>query len=155
MLSGKMDARALGLVLALLGFAGGGAVQAAPSCYGVLSTGVAFGAYNPLSPVDTDSVGNIYYYCPGALPPAISISSGSAASFSPRQMTSFAEVMSYNLYTDATRTAVWGDGTGGSSTVVGPNSPFPVVEQVYGRIFALQSVAAGNYSDTLLVTLNF
>lgn len=40
-------------------------------------------------------------------------------SFSSRYMLSGANRLYYNMYTDAARTVVWGDGTAGSSTVNG------------------------------------
>jgi spore coat protein U-like protein len=39
-------------------------------------------------------------------------------------------------------------------TVTAPESQ-PVTVQVYGRIFALQNVAAGTYADSVLVTVQF
>ena len=116
---------------------------------------VAFGNYNPMSATPTDSVGNILYFCQGGASPAIAVSAGSAGSFSPRGMVAMGDVLAYNLYADAARTVVWGDGTSGSVTVPGVTSAGPVNASIYGRIFPLQSVSAGNYSDTLIVTINF
>lgn len=136
--------------------AAAGAAQAAPSCKGVTTTSVAFGVYNPISATPTDSLGTISYFCPGALAPVISINAGGSGTFSPRQMVSaFSDVLGYNLYADAARTIVWGDGTGGTSTVPGTTSTKPATANVYGRIFPGQSVGSGSYSDTLTVTINF
>jgi spore coat protein U-like protein len=133
-----------------------GAARAGPVCKNVSTTSVAFGIYNPVNGSPTDSTGSVSYFCAGALAPVISISAGSSGSFSPRQMTSTStDVLTYNLYIDAARTTVWGDGTGGSSTVNGTTATNPATNTIYGRIFPGQSVAAGNYSDTLTVTLNF
>jgi spore coat protein U-like protein len=146
--------RSVGLfAAAALLLAAAGSARAAP-CF-VFATGVAFGNYNPVSATPTDSTGNIFYYCPQTLPPVISISAGNSGSFSPRFMTLAPDQLNYNLSADAARTVVWGDGTGGSSTVVGSNAPTIVTATVYGRAFPLQSVGAGNYTDTLLVTFNF
>jgi spore coat protein U-like protein len=79
---------------------------------------------------------------------------GSAGSFNPRGMVG-ADVLGDNLYADAARTVVWGDGTSASATVPGVTSTNPATANIYGRIFPLQSVGAGNYSDTLIVTINF
>ena len=140
--------------LVLLAAAGG--ARAVPSCKGLATTSVAFGAYNPISATPTDSVGTISYFCPGALAPVISINAGSGGGFSPRQMSSaFTDLLGYNLYLDAARTIVWGDGTGGTSTAPGITSTKPATANVYGRIFPRQSVGSGSYSDTLTVTINF
>jgi spore coat protein U-like protein len=133
-----------------------GATRAAPSCRNVTTTSVAFGTYNPVNGAPTDSTGSVSYFCPGALSPVISISAGSSGSFSPRHMTSTTtDVLTYNLYLDAARTTVWGDGTGGSATVNGTVATNPATNTIYGRIFPGQSIAAGSYSDTLTVTINF
>ena len=128
--------------------------RAAPQCW-MFALPVAFGNYNPMSATPTDSVGNILYFCQGGASPAIAVSAGSAGSFSPRGMVAMGDVLAYNLYADAARTVVWGDGTSGSVTVPGVTSAGPVNASIYGRIFPLQSVSAGNYSDTLIVTINF
>jgi spore coat protein U-like protein len=133
-----------------------GGARAAPTCKNLTTTSVAFGTYNPLNASPTDSTGTISYFCPGALAPVISISTGSSGSFSPRQMTTAtADLLSYNLYTDAARTTIWGDGTGGSTTVAGTTALNPATNTIYGRVFPQQSAAAGSYSDTLTVTINF
>lgn len=132
-----------------------GAARAAPGCSSISTTPVAFGVYNPVSATPTDSAGGISYFCPGALSPMISIDMGSAGSFSPRTMTSGVDVLGYNLYVDAARTVIWGDGTAGTATVAGTASTKPYTNNIYGRIFPLQSVGAGSYSDTLIVTINF
>jgi spore coat protein U-like protein len=131
-----------------------GGARAAPTCKGLSTSPVAFGSYNPVSATPTDSVGTISYFCPGALSPVISISAGGAGSFSPRGMVG-ADVLGYNLYTDAARTVVWGDGTSGTVTAPGVVSTNPATANIYGRIFPLQNVSAGSYSDTLIVTINF
>ena len=67
-------------------------------------------------------------------------------------MTSGANTLAYEIYFDTAMTVVWGVGAdsqavasgGGTSTV-----------QMYGRIFAQQDAAVGNYTDTITVTFNF
>jgi spore coat protein U-like protein len=76
-------------------------------------------------------------------------------------MTNGASLLNYNLYTDATRTAVWGDGTGGTAVVSIKYSLPPAgttqtdTHTVYGRAFAGQVVSVGSYLDTITVTLVF
>lgn len=61
--------------------------------------------------------------------------------------------LSYNLFTDAGRTTIWGDGTGGTSYQSLPAGSSTHTEAfiLYGRIPGNQSQAtAGNYSDPSL-----
>ena len=66
--------------------------------------------------------------------------------------------LGYNVFTSPSMAVVWGDGTGGTSTVaMGPvpgRRPLRPVT-IYGRIPAGQNVSAGTYSDTLVVTITW
>jgi spore coat protein U-like protein len=88
---------------------------------------------------------------------SISLSDGSSTTFSPRTMTKGSEVLNYNLYTNAARTTIWGNGTGGTSVYTRRNPPnnSNVNVTIYGRIPAQQDVSAGNYSDTVSAVINF
>lgn len=118
---------------------------------------VAFGSYVPSLGTPTDGVGTININCdkaPASNP--ISISAGRSGSFTSRTMSNGKSNLSYNLYTSAARTQVWGDGTGGSAKVsYGGGGAKTFAITVYGRITALQNVTAGSYSDSLLVTISF
>ena len=72
-------------------------------------------------------------------------------------MTKGGEALGYNLYMDASRTTIWGDGTSGTSAYSRNNPPngTNVSLPVYGRVGAAQDVSAGTYSDTVLATINF
>lgn len=105
------------------------------------------------------STGSITFDCTGVLPAdavRIDLDAGGAASFTPRRLIAGVVALAYNLYLDAARTVVWGDGTGGSSAY-GPVHPAEgsTTLTIYGRIPAGQHVAAGSYSDTVTVTLQF
>ena len=65
--------------------------------------------------------------------------------------------LGYNFYLNASRTVVWGDGTGGSQVSGGKAQPGQQTFSlpVYGRVFPGQSVGAGAYSDNVLVTIVF
>lgn len=131
-------------------------------------TGVTFGTYDPVITVPTDSTGNVQVRCVhlagGAVRAnyTIDLSTGSSNSYAQRQMRSGASVLNYNLYNSATRTQVWGNGTGGSvrisnSLLVNPGNYVENVADhpIYGRIPAQQAAETGTYSDTILVTLTF
>jgi spore coat protein U-like protein len=128
----------------------------------VTSTPVNFNTYDVFSPIPSDSAGSITVTCNNpdkkTLPVSISISSGNAGIFTPRQMSQAAgpDRMKYNLFIDSPRTAIWGDGTGSTSTVTETVSrDVNINEPIYGRIPAQQNLSVGTYSDTLTVTVTW
>lgn len=133
-----------------------------PSCT-VTAQGVSFGAYSARSPAPTDGVGFLQVSCSGTVGDAVSytvaLSSGAGGSFAVRTMSSAAGGLGYNLYADAARSTVWGDGTGISRAVAdGYALTAPSASRtypVYGRLFAGQHVAVGSYADSITVTVNF
>lgn len=116
---------------------------------------LSFGAYDVFSPTPLDSATTITYSCTAPVTaPVMSISAGAANGFSPRQMLSGVHALGYNLFLDAARTLVWGDGTAGTSTyscALGTGISVPL----YGRIFPQQNLPAGTYADSLVVTIVF
>jgi spore coat protein U-like protein len=63
-------------------------------------------------------------------------------------------ILSYNLYKDPAFTQVFGDGTGGSTSISGlASGPDTALVAVYGRLPAQTIPAAGAYSDTITATL--
>ncbi len=115
-------------------------------------TGVNFGGYNVFSNVALDSAGNIGVSSDVSAEYTIALSKG-GGSYEQRVMSSGAYSLNYNLYTDAARTGVWGDGNGGFAIVSGSGTS--VNHVVYGRIPARQNVTVGSYSDSIIVTLTF
>lgn len=68
------------------------------------------------------------------------------------------DLLDYNLFTSSSMSAIWGDGTAGTSTVIKTKvnkNDHPIVTTVYGRIPAGQDASAGQYSDTLIVTITW
>jgi spore coat protein U-like protein len=127
----------------------------------VSTTSVNFGAYDVFSAIPADSTGGITVACNEAPPPTVTIAVGpslNSGGFLPRQMKHLqrADLLNYNLFTDTTRSTVWGDGTQGTFTLrnkVFKNSPW--VLTIYGRIPAGQDVSLGSYQDVLTVTINW
>ena len=139
----------------LFALAGAAAVWAAPAgACTIGATGVAFGSYDPRSATAKDSTGTVTLNCPSNRSGVVSMSTGGSASYTQRKMASGANTLNYNLYTNSTRTAVWGDGTGGSTTVSVAKG-YAGTLTIYGRIPASQNVRAGTYSDTITVTVTF
>jgi len=137
--------------------AAAGAARAA-SCSFVTVSGAAFGSYDVFAAGDTDSAANISYVCNGGPTVLITLSRGNAPGFSPRLlMRAGGGTLDYNLYLDAARSTIWGDGTGVTGQY-GPTSPPDgniVAVPIFARIPAGQDAAIGAYSDTITVTINF
>ena len=131
--------------------------EAAASCT-ISVNGVSFGAYDVFSATALDSTGTVTISCRGnAINVSVTLSKGAANSFSPRAMSSGADTLTYNLFTDAARSTIWGDGTGGTSTYTnaGPANNTNIAITVYARISSGQDVRAGSYSDTVTAIVNF
>src|SRR5579863_9468060 len=101
------------------------AAHATTSCSFTSVVGVAFGAYDvfALSPLDT--AGSLTFVCTGVGASdtiVIDLSMGGGSSFTPRALAAAGSSLSYNLFLDAARTAIWGDGTRGTSHY-GPMTP--------------------------------
>lgn len=118
----------------------------------VSSTALQFGAYDPSATVANDSTFVVSYTCAATETPVISISTGNAGTFT-RAMTGPSS-LKYNLFRDAARTQIFGDGTGGTVTWTGAVGSSGNVT-VYGRISAQQAVFSGTYSDSVVVTVTF
>lgn len=129
----------------------------------VLANPVAFGSYNPVSSTPLDSTGQVTVTCTAiasfSVSYTIAISPGASGSAGARAMTGTAGSLPYNLYTNSGRTTVWGDGSGGTSTVSDGYSVglLQVTRNyaVYARIPARASAPAGAYSDTLTISVNY
>jgi spore coat protein U-like protein len=124
----------------------------------VSSSALAFGAVNPLSGSDVDASGGITVTCTNgtAWTAAAGVGAGSGASFASRRMTAGANLLNYNLYTDAARTSVWGDGTGSTAQFSNSGSGVAQAVTVYGRVPSGQvTVPPGSYADTVSVTVTY
>lgn len=120
---------------------------------------LAFGAYDPIganASADLDASGSFTVACTkGAAGVTIDLGQGSNYA-SGRRMAASGNYLSYQLYSNSTRTTVWGSTSGGSVVnVSAPTSSAAVIYTVYGRIAAGQDVPAGNYGDTVVATVNF
>jgi spore coat protein U-like protein len=133
----------------------------------VTTPGVAFGNYDATLPGPTDITGNLTVTCtraildPWTVSYSLTLSRGSSGSYSPRQMASGPSRLDYNLYRDAARSQVWGDGTA-STAVVNATMNFnffqfskSATHTTYGRVPAGQGSNAGSYTDNIVVTITF
>ena len=124
----------------------------------ISATSVNFGSYNVFNGSPTDSTGTVTYRCNGSAHNiTIGLTQGASASFNQRQMQKGSESLTYNLFVDASRTNIWGDGTSGTSvySIGNPPNNTNVNLTVYGRVTAGQDVSAGSFSDTVTAVINF
>jgi spore coat protein U-like protein len=124
----------------------------------VSTTPVNLGTYDVFATSPNDSTGTVTLNCNGgARNVAITISRGAAPSYAFRFMNKGLELLLYNLYLDASRSVIWGDGSGGSQMEIVGNPPnnqdHPVT--IFARIPAGQDVSAGSYTDTVSVTVQY
>ena len=145
----------------------GASAQAAIDC-SVSTSGINFGAYDPVATSPDDVTGNLAVTCTRVIfvdvfhvPFTVSLQRGSSPSYNPRTLRSGTNVLNYNIYRDAARTQVWGDGTN-STLRLSDTSDFVWFQttqtdnySLYGRIPALQDVRTGNYSDTITLQITF
>jgi spore coat protein U-like protein len=78
----------------------------------------------------------------------------SGGTINQRKMASGSNTLNYQLYSDAAHSAIWGE-TVGTDTVVGSGTGLAQNHTVYGSIPAAQLVPAGNYTDTITVTVSY
>ncbi len=122
---------------------------------------VAFGTYNVFATTALLVNGTITVSCGGSGNATVALDKGrNSSSFASRAMrrTGGATLLTYNLYTDAATTIVWGDGSGGSTPqsteALSGNHPTSTLT-VFGKMGAGQDVPADSYTDTVVITVNF
>ena len=129
----------------------------------IATAAVAFGAYDPAvvnASANRDATGTVNVTCTTGASTTVTLGegdnadTGSTAAVPARRLTdNGTNFIGYQLYSENTRTTVWGNtgGTGlahtGTGTLVGLT--------VYGRIPGGQNVPTGNYSDTVVATVTF
>lgn len=115
-----------------------------------------FGVYDPLAGSPDDAATTLDLRCTNGTAYSITMNAGqgAGATITVRKMTAGANTLNYSLYSDAARTAVWGE-TGGVNDVAGAGDGTVQSIDVYGRAPAAQNVAAGSYSDIVTVTVTY
>ncbi len=160
-----MTALVAGSALAA-GMLWGSVALAATSCSTAVPS-LAFGTYDPTLASPTDITTSMTVTCTrGILEPwsvsySIELSAGSSGTYAARRMNAGTARLNYNVYTNASRSQVWGNGTS-STGVVSATMSFSFFQfsnssthTAYGRIPAGQDAGPGNYGDNLVVTLSF
>jgi spore coat protein U-like protein len=118
---------------------------------------LAFGTYSVVTGAAVNATSSILVTCTLGAGYTVALNAGATAggSYTQRRMASGGDTLSYNLYTDAARTSIWGDATGSTATVAGSGNGLPQALTVYGQVLASQNVPGGLYSDTVTATITF
>lgn len=126
-------------------------------CRVSVNASVSFGPYDVFGNDHVETTGQISWRCQGRSPwpVQITISRGNNHDGISRRLAQGGEFLRYDLYRDAGRTVVWGDGTyGGSYTAVYPGGGW-IPLTIYARIPKSQDAAIGTYTDSVTVIINF
>jgi len=125
----------------------------------IVAVPVVFGSYNVTSPAPLDSYSLLWFNCgeDAVHHVRIEIGAGFSGMIAARRMQGPGGYINYNLYLDAVRQVIWGDGSQGSQTFEMDN-PAPNQDHmvpIYGRVPPMQAVSQGHYDDALTVTILF
>lgn len=144
-----------------------GVAEAAIDCTASTS-GVGFGDYDPVLTAPDDSTANVVVTCtrqifvdPFNVSYTMALSRGSSGNYASRRMNAGTARLNYNLFRDAARSQVWGDGTNSTGTVAGAQNfvwfqtTQTATHTLYGRVPAQQNATPGSYSDAIVLTITF
>ena len=121
------------------------------------ATNLNFGSQGILN-TNKDAQGSLSIQCTNALPYAVSLNGGNSAATDPTQrkmtLTGGSATVTYGLYQDAARSQSWGS-TSGVNTLSGTGTGLTQTLNVYGRVAAQTTPAAGSYSDSVIATVTY
>lgn len=120
----------------------------------VTATDLAFGAYSSQSGSAQASTTVLQATCTPGTTYNVGLNAGATtgATINQRKMASGTNTLNYQLYSDQAHSIIWGN-TAGTDTVTGAGTGLAVNHTVYGSIPAGQVVPAGNYEDTIIVSI--
>jgi spore coat protein U-like protein len=125
-------------------------ITTAPVSFGPYDT-VAANAAAPL-----DGIGTITVTCTKGAAAKVGLNTGSNAQGTTRRMSQGAAAfLNYEIYQDAARITVWGNGANDSLAIVAAPNRNPRNFTVYGRVPQAQDATVGTYADTVVATVNF
>lgn len=129
----------------------------ADSCL-VSATDLNFGAYDSVAATALDGTSTITVTCTAETPYEIGLDAGGGTpAVTTRAMTGSdgaSTQLDYELYTETSRTTVWGD-IGGTTVANSSLAGGALDYTVHGQIPALQYVPAASYLDTITVTIDY
>jgi spore coat protein U-like protein len=140
--------------------------RGATSCNGG-NLSLSLGTYNAYQTAPLDSSGVYVVRCTrsgGARSTLVTIGLGASATsgtIASRRLkrTTGTDLLAYNFFRDPARTALWGETIGtntlSQSISLDNNTSGNLTFTFFARIEARQDVRAGNYGDSLTITVNF
>jgi spore coat protein U-like protein len=114
-----------------------------------------FGTQGVLS-TNVDQTSTLQITCTNTTPYNIglNVGTGAGATVAARKLTSGATTVNYTLYSNSTRTTLWGN-TVGTDTVAATGNGAAQSYTVYGRVPPQAAPAPGTYTDTITVTVTY
>lgn len=126
---------------------------------GVSVVSLHFGDYDALAGVTLDTEADVYVSCDPSIAYNIKLDAGanSGGDFGSRRMVREGDLtfLEYNIFRDAVRTEIWGDGSNGTFTQLGIGTGAESHFTAYGRLPGDQNVPAGVYSDAVFVLVEW
>ena len=120
---------------------------------------MAFGSYDSVAANATaplDGIGTVVVTCTKGAAAKVGLNAGGNAQGATRRMAgSAAEFLTYELYKDTGHATVWGNTAATALDVPAAMNQNPRSFTVYGRVAQAQAAAVGNYTDTVVATVNF
>ena len=112
---------------------------------------VDFGSHGVLTS-NVDVTGAVNVVCTSGLSYKISLGSGANGTIAQRKMkgSGSTATLDYNLYSESTRTTVWG-----TQTVTGTGTGFTQAHTVYARLPVQTTPRPDTYADTVVVTIEY
>lgn len=134
--------------------------ETAPTCF-VTASPLNFGVLTLQNLANVDSTGTVEISCNNPNISYTVLLSAGGGSYAQRRMTANGQILAYNIFTTATYTSIWGDGTSGTSTVVGTVASNANgqnnrgLHTLYGRVplSSIREAYRGAYADTIAVTI--
>ncbi|HEX6805936.1 MAG TPA: spore coat U domain-containing protein [Terriglobales bacterium] len=117
---------------------------------------MSFGAYDPLSASNLDQTGSFDVQCTNGGSAHIKLDqglNGTGTLDAPvrRMVNGGSNYLTYQLFSDIDRQIAWEGQTGVSYTGTGDSA----TQTVYGRIPSGQNAVAGNFADTVVITVTY
>lgn len=122
-------------------------VAALPMVFGNYASGQATAANATATLTVACTIGTPYNV-------GLNAGTGTGATVAVRKLMSGTNTLNYSLYQDAAYSTLWGN-TIGTNTQTGTGTGLPQLLTVYGQAPALQSSAAGVYTDSVTVSLTY
>ena len=131
----------------------------AASCT-VSTTAMAFGTISTLTATADDNTATMNVTCTPGTPwtATAGLGTGTGATFAVRKLTipSTTNTLNYALYTNSTRTTLWGDGVAPNGSYTGTGTGAVQPNTIYGRVPGSQGTSViGSYTDSVVVTITF